>query len=135
MGVHWHKGSQRWVAELRIQQKRVFTKSFPKDEEVAAAKAYDEALRKHLGKEYLTNFYRRFEATTAGKEGQQAETDDVFLDPKAALRDGKFRGHREKIQGSVSYLPPLNQYKAVVKRKSRPILLGFFNTEYEVCTV
>ena len=46
-GVTWHKSSERWVAQLRVNY-RLVTIGYFKDEREAAL-AYNEAARKHFG--------------------------------------------------------------------------------------
>ena len=31
--VYWHKRASRWIADLRVSQRRVLSKSFPPDQE------------------------------------------------------------------------------------------------------
>ncbi len=128
MGLHWHSGAKRFIAEVRHKGQRVLYKSFPPGQEEAAARAVDAALREHLGKDVLTNF----DAGTG-----------AFLDPRHAL--DKMEEEKQQPQqlrkgargpaGAVTYVPEIRQYKAVVKQRSRPVLLGLFKTEKEATKV
>lgn len=120
MGVHWHSRAKRFIAEVRHKGQRVLYKAFPTQEEAAAARAVDAAIRQHLGDDMLTNFH----AATG-----------VFLDPRHALDDGGKKqtevGKARGPAGAVTFVPEMQRYKAVVKQRGRPILLGLYATEDE----
>lgn len=53
-GVHWHKKSKRWVAQVRKEGKTVYCKLFVSKED--AARAYDAAALEHHGEFASINF-------------------------------------------------------------------------------
>lgn len=53
-GVMWNKGKRKWRARIQVEGRRIHLGYF--DDPVEAAKAYDEAARKHFGKFAKTNF-------------------------------------------------------------------------------
>jgi hypothetical protein len=53
-GVFWHKGAKKWVARITVGRKRIHLGVF--DDEIEAAKAYDEAARKYYGEYARLNF-------------------------------------------------------------------------------
>lgn len=53
-GVYFDKRRKRYIAEAKLNGKRIFQKSFMT--EIEAAKAYDEIAKKHFGEFASTNF-------------------------------------------------------------------------------
>lgn len=53
-GVYFDKRRKRYIAEAKLNGKRIFQKSFRT--EIEAAKAYDEIAKKHFGEFASTNF-------------------------------------------------------------------------------
>jgi len=53
-GVDWAKDMKRWRARIRFKGKRIYLGSF--ENEIDAAKAYDEAAKKYHGQYAATNF-------------------------------------------------------------------------------
>lgn len=53
-GVYFDKRRKRYIAEAKLNGKRIFQKSFMT--EIDAAKAYDEIAKKHFGEFASTNF-------------------------------------------------------------------------------
>jgi hypothetical protein len=53
-GVRWHKGDQRWMAEIKVDGRSFHLGSF-RDEE-AAARTYDAAAMRHFGEFAYLNF-------------------------------------------------------------------------------
>ncbi len=53
-GVSWHKYNRKWAARIGIDKKEIYLGNF--DNEIDAAKAYDEAARKYHGEFACLNF-------------------------------------------------------------------------------
>jgi len=53
-GVSWHKDNKKWVAAITIKGKRISLGNF--DDELKAAKAWDEAAKKYRGSITWLNF-------------------------------------------------------------------------------
>jgi hypothetical protein len=53
-GIHWHKLHRKWKAAITFEKKRIYLGSF--DNEIDAAKAYDEAAKKYHGEFACLNF-------------------------------------------------------------------------------
>lgn len=109
----------RWTASRLT----AINRTTPQTTQQEAALAVDEAIRQHLGPECLTNY--------------DAET-GAFLDPKRAL-DPSAAGVAVGTAGNaaraglvVSFVPELGSYKAVARRKGRPVLVGLFASAEEV---
>lgn len=127
---------------MRYRDKRLLHKRFLPEQEKEAALAVDATMREHFGKDVLTNFH----APTG-----------IFLDPKNAFPPlplsppfsppapappssssssspssppSSFLLTSHIIRG-ITYVPEMNKYKAVIKHKNRPILLGFYTDKLE----
>ena len=53
-GVYWYSDKRKWVAGIRVDKKQIHISCF--DDEVEAAKAYDEKAREFFGEFACTNF-------------------------------------------------------------------------------
>ena len=53
-GVGWHKGNKKWVSRIRFNGRRISIGYF--NDEVEAAKSYDEAAKKYHGEFAVLNF-------------------------------------------------------------------------------
>ena len=53
-GAHWHKHDRKWHALISFEKKRIYLGRF--DNEIDAAKAYDEAAKKYHGEFACLNF-------------------------------------------------------------------------------
>lgn len=53
-GVLWHKGAKKWVARITLARKRIHLGVF--DDEIEAARAYDEAAKRYYGEFARLNF-------------------------------------------------------------------------------
>lgn len=53
-GVGWHKNHKKWVARIKVKQKFIFLAYF--DNEIDAAKCYDEFAKKYFGARAVLNF-------------------------------------------------------------------------------
>jgi hypothetical protein len=73
-GVHWNKGSKKWIARIGIDKKRVTLGSFGSEEE--AGRAYDAAAQKHFGGYARLNFPTVPHACNSGWVSMEVETED-----------------------------------------------------------
>ena len=53
-GIHWHKLHRKWKAAITFEKKRIYLGSF--ENEIDAAKVYDEAAKKYHGEFACLNF-------------------------------------------------------------------------------
>lgn len=127
MGVNWNGKNNRWIAEVRHKKQRLLHRAFSDEEE--AAHAIDRVLRQHFGETILTNFHH---------------PSGVFLDPKHAFVTKVSTGSSSSCSDNtftstatwaVTYVEGLRLYKAVIKLRGRPHLIGLFSSRDQAIAV